>query len=65
VTQRNAAGAEESASASAELNAHAESVATMVDDLRRLIEGGAGTEHSKVGQSDPACHAPSSFASVP
>ncbi|NLH44371.1 MAG: hypothetical protein GX448_21230, partial [Planctomycetes bacterium] len=42
VTQQNAANAQESASASAELNAQAESVKGVVDQLVSLVEGSSG-----------------------
>ncbi len=46
VTQANAAGAEESASASEELSAQAEAVNGMVGELISLIEGNDGATHT-------------------
>jgi methyl-accepting chemotaxis protein len=45
VTQKNAANAEESASASEELSAQAEELNSMVQQLRGLVEGAASVHH--------------------
>ncbi len=42
VTQRNAANAEESASAAEEMSAQAQQMKSIVADLVRLVDGGAG-----------------------
>ncbi|MCB9851038.1 MAG: hypothetical protein H6817_10095 [Phycisphaerales bacterium] len=46
VTQGNAATAEESASASAELESQAEHTTAMINDLRRVVEGDRGAQSS-------------------
>ena len=48
VTQSNAAGAEESSSASEELNAQAEQLNRMVQDLQALVGGAAGGKRGAV-----------------
>jgi len=66
VTQSNASNAEETASASEELNAHAELLKDTVVDLVALVRSGAAKErrpsndasHSSVGVSRPAYSAP-------
>ena len=63
VTQQNAANAEESASASEELNAQAESMLEVVGDLVRLV-GGAGAELAR-RQTRSAPTAPKTAAQKP
>ena len=58
VTQQNAAGAEESASAAEELTAQALAVKGMVDELTALVHGQSGT-HSRGDTADSGPAAPS------
>jgi methyl-accepting chemotaxis protein len=51
ITQQNAAGAEESASAAEELSAQSHTVQSIVGDLTRLIRGGADAQFAAIGPS--------------
>ena len=55
VTQQNAANAEESASASEELSAQAESMKEVVNQLVALV-GGAGAQTARSGEPKKAEH---------
>jgi methyl-accepting chemotaxis protein len=56
VTQQNAANAEESASASEELNAQAESLGHMVRDLRQMVGGRLEAEDTAGGRRAESAH---------
>ncbi len=56
VTQQNAANAEESASASEELSAQAESMNIVVNELVILVEGRHGGNNRKISQMDMRHH---------
>jgi methyl-accepting chemotaxis protein len=55
VTQQNAASAEESASASAELNSEATRLRGMIGELKALVEGGVHA-HDESGPEDAPTH---------
>ncbi len=65
VTQQNAANAEESASASEELNAQAQSMNSIVDDLALLIRGNKkGTSQNSKGRKGELSHSDQVFHQI-